>query len=211
MLLPQIRALGDLDEGEPPFEPGDLALDLPAAIEPLRKRFELARLVAENEDLLERRLDAGAALELADALAGFLDGCQIEEVGDPRAIATLAEGDLARHWQVSARFLDLALEAWPRRLEALGVMDIAARRVALLRRLAERWRERPPEQVLIAAGSTGSTPAAADLLAAIAHAPRKAAWSCRAWTSPWPTRPGRRWANSIRRARHEAPAGAGRA
>ncbi|MGH6956677.1 MAG: hypothetical protein ACREEW_08455, partial [Caulobacteraceae bacterium] len=28
-LLPQIRALGDLDEGEPPFEPGELALDLP--------------------------------------------------------------------------------------------------------------------------------------------------------------------------------------
>ena len=26
LLLPQIRALGDLDEGEPPFEPGDLAL-----------------------------------------------------------------------------------------------------------------------------------------------------------------------------------------
>src|SRR4051812_49739224 len=29
VLLPQIRALGDLDEGEPPFEPGDLALALP--------------------------------------------------------------------------------------------------------------------------------------------------------------------------------------
>ena len=24
LLLPQIRALGDLDEGEPPFEPGDI-------------------------------------------------------------------------------------------------------------------------------------------------------------------------------------------
>jgi len=172
VLLPQIRALGDLDEGEAPFEPGDLALDLPPAISPLRKRFELARLVAENEDLLERRLDAGAALELADALTGFLDACQIEETGDPAVVAALAEGDLARHWQVSARFLNLALEAWPRRLEALGVVDIAARRVALLRRLAERWRERPPAQVLIAAGSTGTAPAAADLLAAIAQAPQ---------------------------------------
>ena len=42
----------------------------------------------------------------------------------------------------------------------------------LLRRLAETWRERPTDQVIIAAGSTGSAPAAADLLAAIAGAPR---------------------------------------
>jgi ATP-dependent helicase/nuclease subunit B len=172
LLLPQIRALGDLDEGEAPFEPGDLALDLPPAISPLRRRFELARLVAENEAILERRLTAEGALELADALAVFLDACQIEETGDPRTVETLADGDLARHWQVSARFLNLALEAWPLRLEALGVMDVAARRVALLNRLAARWRERPPGQALIAAGSTGTAPAAAALLAAIAGAPQ---------------------------------------
>ena len=46
LLLPQIRVMGDLDEGEPPFEAGDLALDLPPAISPWRRRFELAGLVA---------------------------------------------------------------------------------------------------------------------------------------------------------------------
>jgi len=172
VLLPQIRALGDLEEGEAPFEPGDLALDLPPAISPWRRRFELARLVAENEHLLERRLDAAGALELADALALFLDACQIEETGDPRAVEALVEGELARHWQASARFLNLALEVWPRRLDDMGLVDVAARRVLLLRRLGEAWRERPTDQVIIAAGSTGSAPAAADLLAAIAAAPR---------------------------------------
>ena len=172
VLLPRIRALGDLDEGEPPFEPGDLALDLPPAISAWRRRFELARLVVEHEDLLERRLDAASALELADALAAFLDACQIEETGDPRAVETLVEGDLALHWQASARFLNLALEVWPRRLRELGLVDVADRRVMLLRRLAERWNEHPPREVIVAAGSTGSAPAAADLLAAIAGAPR---------------------------------------
>jgi len=172
VLLPRIRALGDLDEGEPPFETGEIAVGLAPAIGPWRRRFELARLVVENEALLERRLDAGSALELADALAVFLDGCQIEEAGDPEAVATLVEGELALHWQVSAKFLNLALEAWPRRLADLGLMDVAQRRVALLRALAARWRERPPADVLIAAGSTGAAPAAADLLAAIAQAPR---------------------------------------
>jgi ATP-dependent helicase/nuclease subunit B len=174
VLLPQIRALGDLDEGEPPFEPGDIALDLPPAISPARRRFELAGLVVENQDLLERRLDAGAALDLADALAAFLDAWQIEERDDPTAVAALVEGELARHWTVSAAFLEVATTAWPRRLRDLGLMDVAARRVALTRRLAERWGDRPPAEVMVAAGSTGSAPATADLLAAIARAPRGA-------------------------------------
>ncbi|HEY5107166.1 MAG TPA: double-strand break repair protein AddB [Caulobacteraceae bacterium] len=171
VLLPQIRAIGDLDEGEAPFEPGNLVLELPPAIGAWRRRFELARLVAENEHLIQRRLDAGAALELADALGAFLDGCQIEEVGDPAAVEALVEGDFARHWQVSARFLNLALRAWPERLAQLGLIDVAARRVALLRKLAATWEQRPPDEVLIAAGSTGSAPATADLLAAIARTP----------------------------------------
>ena len=168
-----MRAIGDLDEGEPPFEAGDLALDLPPAIGPLRRRFELAGLVVEHEALLERKLDAGSALELADALAAFLDGCQIEETGDPDKLRSLVEGDLARHWQVSADFLTLALEAWPKRLADLGLMDVAARRVALMRRLAERWTGPSARRACWSPpGSTGTAPATADLLAVIAGAPR---------------------------------------
>jgi ATP-dependent helicase/nuclease subunit B len=171
MLLPQVRALGDLDEGEPPFEAGDLVLDLPPAISPAHRRLELAGLVAAHGELLERRLDARSALELADALAAFLDAWQIEERDDPDAVDALVEGDLARHWLISAAFLKIATRAWPRRLDELGMMDVAARRVVLTRRLAERWRNRPPDHVMVAAGSTGSAPATADLLAAIAAAP----------------------------------------
>ena len=171
VLLPQIRALGDLDEGEPPFEPGALALDLPAAITPLRRRFELARLVAEHASLFDRRLDATAVLELADALAGFLDSLQIEEVQDLDRIEALVEGDLALHWLKSAAFLKIATRRWPQRLAELGLVDVTERRTALLRRLAEGWDLRPPAHPLVAAGSTGTAPATADLLAVIAGAP----------------------------------------
>jgi ATP-dependent helicase/nuclease subunit B len=174
VLLPQVRALGDLDEGEPPFEPGDLALDLPPAISPARRRYELARLVADHQDALGRTLDAAGSLDLADALAGFLDSVEIEEAAPLDKLADLAPAELARHWQVSADFLTLALADWPRRLEALGLMDVGARRVALLRGLADRWREDPPDQVVVASGSTGSAPAVADLMTVIAGLPRGA-------------------------------------
>jgi ATP-dependent helicase/nuclease subunit B len=172
LLLPQIRALGDLDEGEPPFEPGDIALDLPPAISPWRRRFELARLVAENDHILGRTLDAAGALDLADALGAFLDGVELDEAGPLKPAAEWVEGEMARHWQVSAAFLAIALEAWPARLDELGLVDVMARRVRLTRALAERWAEAPPAGPLAAAGSTGSNPATAALLAATAAAPR---------------------------------------
>lgn len=175
VLLPQIRALGDLDENEAPFEPGDLALDLPPAIGEHRRRFELAGIAVSRQDLLGRALDATAALDMAQALAAFLDACHLEETGGVDDLDGLVEGELAQHWQVSARFLKAALSDWAGRLEALGLVDPARRRVMLMRRLAERWRDRPPSEPLVAAGSTGSAPAAADLLAAIAAAPRGAA------------------------------------
>lgn len=173
VLPPQIRPLGDLDEGEPPFEPGDLALDLPAAIGALQRRFELTRLVKQHEAKLNRDLDAAAALELADALGGFLDSLQIEEVeGD--GLADLVLGELAEHWKVSHDFLQTALTEWPQRLAAMGLVDVTRRRVALLRKLAETWTFHPPQGVLIAAGSTGTAPATADLLRVIAELPQGA-------------------------------------
>lgn len=173
VLPPQIRPLGDLDEGEPPFEPGDLAVELPAAIGSLRRRFELTRLVKVHEKQLGRELDASAALELADALGGFLDSLQIEEVSGA-GLADLVGADLAEHWRISREFLEMAQVAWPARLVELGLVDVSQRRVALLRKLAQAWTDRPPQGVLIAAGSTGTAPATADLLAVVAAAPQGA-------------------------------------
>jgi len=172
VLLPQIRALGELDEGEPPFEPGDLSLDLPPAISPMRRRFELARLVADHANILDRQLGPAGALELGDALGAFLESMQIAEIADPSAVYTLVEGELARHWEISARFLALAVEAWPRRLKALGLIDVTDRRTQLLRALADQWARTPPQRPLIAAGSTGTAPATAALLAVVASAPQ---------------------------------------
>ncbi len=172
LLLPQIRALGDLDEDEAPFEPGEIALEIPPAISPWRRRFELARLVHQNARLLGRSLDAAGALDLADALGRFLDGVALDEAGPLRPPAEWVDADVARHWQVSAEFLAIALDIWPQRLAALGLIEPMQRRVTLTRALAERWAASPPPYPLVAAGSTGASPSTAALLAAIARAPK---------------------------------------
>jgi len=168
ILLPQVRPLGDLEEDEPPFTPGALGLDLPPAIPALTRRFEMARMIVEQFDAA---LTPMRALDLADALGGFLDSCQLEEIPNPERIATLVDGEMAEHWERSAEFLGLAVTAWPKRLAELGLVDPAWRRATLLRRLAELWDAYPPTQAVIAAGSTGTVPAAADVLGAVARAP----------------------------------------
>lgn len=169
LLLPQVRPLGDLEEDEPPFSPGELGIDLPPAIAPLTRRFEMARMIVED---FQPGMKPLRALEMADALGAFLDSCQLEEIGDLERVRTLVEGDMAEHWQASAEFLGLAVEAWPRRLQAMGLVDPAWRRAKLLRLLATTWTETPPLQTVIAAGSTGTVPAAAAVLTAVAAAPR---------------------------------------
>ncbi|GLK47467.1 double-strand break repair protein AddB [Brevundimonas intermedia] len=168
ILLPQVRPLGDLEEDEPPFTPGALGLDLPPAIPALTRRFEMARMIVEQFD---SGLTPMRALDLADALGGFLDSCQLEEIQNPERIATLVDGEMAEHWERSAEFLGLAVTAWPKRLAELGLVDPAWRRATLLRRLAELWDHTPPTQAVIAAGSTGTVPAAGDVLKAVARAP----------------------------------------
>jgi ATP-dependent helicase/nuclease subunit B len=168
LLLPQIRPVGDLEEGEPPFEPGELTLDLPASISPWRRRFELAAIAAKLQPVLA----AGQALEMADALGGLIDSLQIEEIEPLERIETLVEGELAQHWMDSGALLRDVLDAWPRRLAELGLADVNVRRVALLRELAKQWEAAPPPHALIAAGSTGTAPPAADLLAVVARSPR---------------------------------------
>jgi ATP-dependent helicase/nuclease subunit B len=173
LLPPRIRPLGDLEAGEAPFEPGDIVLDLPPAITPVRRRFELLRLVTELEPALGRTPGPTEALGLADALGAFFDSLQIEEAAGDN-LAGLADMDMAAHWQVSLGFLEGALGQWPQRLRDLGLMDVSARRVLLLDALAAKWTSEPPEGLLVAAGSTGSVKATARLLKVIAGTPRGA-------------------------------------
>lgn len=172
ILLPRILALGELETGEPPFEPADIALDLKPAIDPLRRRFELARLAAAHAAERGEPLDPRGALDLADALGAFLDGLQVEGLDDPDALDHLAPAEQAEHWSRSANLLKRVMIDWPRRLDDLGVMDAAERRVLVLNRLADQWRANPPTAPVIAAGSNEAAGAVSRLLGVIAEAPR---------------------------------------
>jgi len=173
-LLPQFRALGDADEDDLLFDAAADGIELPPAIAPLRRQMLLAALV--------RRWDAKArggtlsfaqAAALAASLAAMLDEVQTQGV-DLAKLKTLAPPELAEHWQSVTGFLDVLQEEWPKVLAAEDRQDPAARRSAAIRLLAKRLADAPPDGMVIAAGSTGSIPATADLLGVIARLPNGA-------------------------------------
>ena len=182
MLLPQFRALGDVDAEELAFGgeenaslAGAGALDLPPPIAPLRRRFLLMRLIRAWGDATGRNpYPPAAAARLAAELGGFLDQIQTEKPGEPlqeASLAGLAPESLAAHWRETLEFLEILTKNWPQILREEGAVDPAFHRNAMLAALARRWRETPPKSPVIAAGSTGSVPATAQLLEVIAQLP----------------------------------------
>jgi ATP-dependent helicase/nuclease subunit B len=173
-LLPQFRPLGDSDEDELLFDAVTEGLEFKPAITPLRRQLLLAQLVRRWD-----RTDRGGALAfaqyaaLADSLAKVMD--EVETQGaDLSNLKDLAPADLAEHWESVTRFLEVVHTGWPAILEAENALNPAERRVQGLRQLAARLQAQPPQGWVIAAGSTGSIPATAELLSVIARLPNGA-------------------------------------
>src|SRR5262252_9699088 len=125
--------------------------------------FGEAPLVANNP---------ASALALADDLARLMDDMTTRGVTWDRLDGLVPE-TLDRYWQLTLEFLQIAREAWPQILAERGAIEPAARRDALIKAEAARLSTHAGGPV-IAAGSTGSMPATAELIAAIAKLARGA-------------------------------------
>jgi ATP-dependent helicase/nuclease subunit B len=167
LLLPRLQPLGDDDEEE---MSGD-GIELPPAVPPLQRRLLLTRLVLHlGGGRGGHAPSPDQAARLADELGRLLDQVQTEELSFSQ-LANLVPDELARHWQITLDFLTILTEHWPIILAQYGWMDAATRRNRLLTARAEAWAADPPPFPILAAGSTGSQPATARLLAAIARLP----------------------------------------
>jgi ATP-dependent helicase/nuclease subunit B len=186
-LLPRIVALGDIDEDEIVFAEaasGAVAADalaLSPALGGLERRLLLTELVAkwagaagvrglEGTPLVAQT--PAAACALADDLARLIDDMITRGVSWDR-LDDLVPDTFDRYWQLTLEFLRIAREAWPRILAERGCIEPARRRDALIKAEAARLARKTGGPV-IAAGSTGSIPATAELIATIARLPHGA-------------------------------------
>lgn len=175
-LLPDIRTFGGEHAEEEPFlPPFDTPATKPAATA-LERRLALSGLVrafAERAEGFATPPNASEVFWLADSLGTVIDDLTIEGV-PPSALRALVPDELAGNWQQILDFLNVAIETWPLVLAERGKTDAAAARNERLARQAAATTHLYGDRPVIAAGSTGSIPATARLLEAIADLPRGA-------------------------------------
>ncbi len=183
-ILPRIVPIGDVDEDEIAFAEaaaGGLAseaLALPPALDGFARKLLLARLILRWAETT--RPDRGAplvanspaaALALADDLARLLDDMTTRKVSWDK-LDGLVPDEMDVYWQITLKFLGVMRDAWPAILAERNAIEPAERRDRLIAAEAARLQAHPGP--VIAAGSTGSMPATAMLLATIARLPQGA-------------------------------------
>ncbi|MGO8925178.1 MAG: double-strand break repair protein AddB [Xanthobacteraceae bacterium] len=186
-ILPRIVAIGDIDEDEITFAESAAAgiaadaLALPPALGGLERKLLLTRLVMAWSQSPEVHGTTGtplvaqtpaAAYALADDLARLMDDMTTRNVSWER-LDELVPDEFDTFWQLTLRFLQIARERWPEVLREAQAMEPMTRRDALIKAETARLARKPGGPVIVA-GSTGSIPATADLIAAIAQLPHGA-------------------------------------
>jgi ATP-dependent helicase/nuclease subunit B len=186
-ILPVIRPLGDVDEDAAMFDMGsDAFFDLLPPIGSTERLLLLARLVRPWRERLPDHVRAlfgneeiaipattADAIWLARDLASLMDQVETEAMGWS-TLSNIVSEDLPNWWQVTLDFLGIVTSLWPDVLASRHRSNPAAHRNRLIELEAERLLRSPPAGPVIAAGSTGSIPATAQLLATIARLPQGA-------------------------------------
>mgnify|MGYP003146860196 FL=1 len=171
LLMPRMAVVGDLDLDEtlgPLLDPLGAA-DIPRAIEPQRRLFALARLIA---DTMGDEAPGGATLlRLARETGATMDRLLVEGVGPEELVGESVLdlfGSLSDHWQRSLHLFATVQAKWLEQLQQWDALDAAARRNRLFDWAAARWRAAPPETPIVAAGVTSAAPSLARLLRVVA-------------------------------------------
>ena len=189
-LLPRMIPLGEADEAELDLAANPLLENgvdpLAPAMPPLERRLILARLVQAWAQTVDRKLltidddvpflvpsSPADAVCLAADLEKLMDALTVEGLAWTE-IGSAVEAEYSRYFGLTLDFVRIAAEVWPSILQERGMSDPVARsRTLILAEAARLSRDRPTDPVIVA-GSTGSVPATARLIAAVAGLPRGA-------------------------------------
>lgn len=161
MILPRLSLITALAQ--------DPALGLAPPVSSLRRRLELAKLIAALLDRQPELAPRNALYDLSDSLARLMDEMHGEGL-NPAVLENLDVADHAAHWGRTRHFLGIVA----RFFDGADEPDIEARQRLAVERLAALWRTQTPTGPVVIAGSTGSRGTTLELMEAVAKLPQGA-------------------------------------
>jgi ATP-dependent helicase/nuclease subunit B len=171
LLLPRIVAFGALDET--PLALAS-ALEVPPAVDSSERLAVLTYLILRMDGADGVPTTADHAWRLARELASLMDDADRAEIDLTDRLPDAADPAFAAHWARTLTFLRIVSHTWPAWLAEHGVMNPAARQVALLNAQAAVWQAHPPDHPVMIAGTTAGIPAVARLACTVARLPKGA-------------------------------------
>jgi len=186
-ILPSIRPLGETDDDAgflDSADPETLTLDPP--IPQTAATLRLADLVLAWKQTLPQAVkdhlggvplvapaNPADAIWLGRALSDLIQAVETEEC-DFAGLDTVADADLQQWWQLTAEFLKIAREFWPSLLAEIHRSSPARHHNAMLDVFTRSLAASPADRPVIVAGSTGTRPSTARLIATVAQLPHGA-------------------------------------
>ena len=175
VILPKIVAIGDVDYDEM-FDGTEFGLKNPYSnsdgVDGTKLEYQL-RLIQEiknwnqKTNLFGKDISTASLAEIANNLQAFLD--EVEKEGlNLDNLQIIDDAELASHKQQILKFLQYFGSVWQNVLAKEGIISAAKNRNLMLKNYNESLQKNGSQYPIIAAGSTGSVLAAAELLKTIA-------------------------------------------
>ena len=175
LLLPQMRAIGDIDEDELLLSSPQLSqdiLNLPPVVTPQERTLLLMKLImSRSQNFGLKNISPAQACYLAQELGRLLDDVYMREL-NWQDLKKIVPDEYAAHWQETLKFLNIITYYWPNILKERGVIDAVPRRNFLLNKQCEIWQKEPPSQRIIIAGTTAVSKAMKNLVKTVLSLPQ---------------------------------------
>jgi ATP-dependent helicase/nuclease subunit B len=169
IMLPRLSPIGDVDGDELNLQGAEDINQLLPAMPSIKRKILLGQIIGRLPDFGK---SPEKNIRLASALGQLIDHVYTEDLDLAQLPHIVDREDFAAHWQVTVDFLEIISVHWPQILAERGMIDAADRRNRLMNTLNKHWQKNPPNHPVIAAGSTGSIPATANLLKTISTLPQ---------------------------------------
>lgn len=167
-LLPKICPIGDIDENGIAFldyENENISDEgLLPPINEIERNLILSKLIKQKN----QSLNDEQAFALAVDLAHLIDTVEMEMLSFDN-LSSIVPEHLSQYWQETLEFLQIITEWYPKILQERGYTNPVARKIKLIYKQVEIWKQFPPKGRIFIAGSTGSLVPIAYMINAISE------------------------------------------